>query len=46
MLDIRADARQRIRRGTGEVHDKALRAQVAAELLAEQRFDVGLIIHN
>src|SRR5687768_17220909 len=46
MLGGRVDARQRIRRGTGKVHDESLRAQIAAELLAEQRFHVGLIIHN
>ena len=30
----------------GEVHDEALRTQVAPELLAEQCLDVGLVVYH
>ena len=43
---VDAIARQRIRRRIGKIHHETLRAQIAAELLAEQRLDVGLVIHH
>jgi len=46
LLDGRGNARQRVRRRTGEIHHETLCAQVPAELLAEQRLDVGLIINH
>jgi hypothetical protein len=46
MLPRIADAGQRIGRRAGEIHDEALRPQIAAELLAEQGLDVGLVIHH
>jgi hypothetical protein len=46
MLPRFADARQRIRPGIGEIHDESLRPQVAAELLAKQGLDVGLVVHH
>ena len=33
-------------RRIGEIHHEALRAQIATELLAEQRLDVGLVIDH
>ena len=46
MLPRLTHTRQRIRPGIGEIHDESLRAQVAAELLAEQGLDVGLVVHH
>ena len=46
LLDGAGDARQRIRRRNGKIHHETLRAQIAAELLAEQRLDVGLVIDH
>ena len=46
LLDRAGDARQRVGRRIGKIHHEALRAQVAPELLAEQRLDVGLVIDH
>src|SRR6516164_7431795 len=39
-------ALQRLRRGSGEFHDETPRAHVAAELLAKQAFDIGLVVDH
>ncbi len=46
LLDRAGDAGQRIRRRIGKVHHETLRAQIAPELLAEQRLDVGFVIDH
>ena len=46
LLDGVGDARQRVRRRNGKIHHEALRAQIAPELLAEQRLDVGLVVDH
>ena len=46
LLDGGGDARKRIRRRIGKIHHEALGAQIAPELLAEQRLHVGLVIHH
>src|SRR5262249_57287168 len=39
-------ALQRRRRGWGKLHQKTPVAQLATELLAKQRLDIGLVIHD
>ena len=46
LLDGVGNARQRVGGRNGKVHHETLRAQVAPELLAEQRLDVGLVIDH
>ena len=41
-----AAMRERVGGGIGKIHHETLRAQIAAELLAEQCLDVGLVIHH
>jgi hypothetical protein len=40
------DTPQRLRRRSGEIHVKAAGAQIAAELLPEQEFDIWFVIHH
>jgi hypothetical protein len=46
LFDGVGDAHQRVGRRNSKIHHETLRAQVAPELLAKQRLDVGLVVDH